>query len=99
MPAAGSMPQISPGPRSVALAAGAGWMVVRGGDIGSRRLSGAVALTLAAVAVLHTGLDVAGKSHLGVFWAKGREQSETLFERWNTYSRVRVRPLGESAPF
>jgi spermidine synthase len=85
-----------------AFSAGAGWMVVRSGsssDSGSRRLSGAVALMLAAAAALHTGLAVSGKSHLGVFWAKGREQTETLFERWNTYSRVRVRPLGEREPF
>ena len=85
-----------------AFSAGAGWMVVRSGsssDAGSRRLSGAVALMLAAAAALHTGLAVSGKSHLGVFWAKGREQTETLFERWNTYSRVRVRPLGEREPF
>jgi spermidine synthase len=83
-----------------AFAAGAGWMVARdNADIRSRRLSGAVALTLAAVATVHSGLDVAGKSHLGVFWAKGRDQSGTLFERWNTYSRVRVKAIGESAPF
>jgi spermidine synthase len=83
-----------------AFSAGAGWMVVRSGsDAGSRRLSGSVALMLAAAAALHTGLAVSGKSHLGVFWAKGREQTETLFERWNTYSRVRVRPFGESEPF
>src|SRR5262245_45438679 len=76
-----------------AFSAGAGWMVVRSGsNAGSRRLSGAVALTLAAAAALHTGLDVAGQSHLGVFWAKGQEQTGTLFERWNTYSRIRVRP-------
>lgn len=83
-----------------AFAAGSGWMVARdNADIRSRRLSGAVALTLAAAATVHTGLDVAGKSHLGVFWAKGRDQSGTLFERWNTYSRVRVKAMGESAPF
>ena len=83
-----------------AFAAGAGWMVVRdNADIRSRRLSGAVAVALAAVATLHTGLDVVGKSHLGVFWAKGSDQSGTLFERWNTYSRVRVKGAGESAPF
>src|SRR5256884_7912550 len=83
-----------------AWAAGAGWMVVRdNADIRSRRVSGVVALTLAAAATVHTGLDVAGKSHLGVFWAKGRDQSGTLFERWNTYSRVRVKGVGESAPF
>lgn len=83
-----------------AFSAGAGWMVVRSGsDIASRRLSGAVALTLAAAAALHTGLAATGSTHLGVFWAKGYEQTHTLFERWNTYSRVRVRPLGESNPY
>jgi SAM-dependent methyltransferase len=83
-----------------AFAAGSGWIVVRdNADVRSRRLSGVVALMLAAAATVHTGLDVAGKSHLGVFWAKGRDQSGTLFERWNTYSRVRVKRVGESAPF
>ena len=83
-----------------AFAAAAGWLVVRGsGEIRSLRLSGAVALTLAAAASVHTGLDVSGKSHLGVFWAKGAEQMGTLFERWNTYSRVRVTSMGEVAPF
>jgi spermidine synthase len=33
-----------------------------------------------------------------VFWAKGAEQTGTLFERWNTYSRVRVRELAEKVP-
>jgi SAM-dependent methyltransferase len=83
-----------------AFAAAAGWVVVRdSGDLRSLRLSGAVALTLAAAATVHTGLDVSGKSHLGVFWAKGTQQTGTLFERWNTYSRVRVTALGETAPF
>lgn len=83
-----------------AFAAAVGWLVVRdSGDLRSLRLSGAVALTLAAAAGVHTGLDVSGKSHLGVFWAKGAEQMGTLFERWNTYSRVRVTDMGEVAPF
>ncbi len=83
-----------------AFAAAAGWIVVRdSGDLRSLRLSGAVALTLAAAATVHTGLDISGKSHLGVFWAKGTQQMGTLFERWNTYSRVRVMALGESTPF
>jgi hypothetical protein len=82
-----------------AFAAGAGWIVIRGSDsVRNLRLSGAVALTLAAIALVHTGLDLSGKSHLGVFWAKGRQQTNTLFERWNTYSRVRVRPVGVSTP-
>src|SRR4030081_1102763 len=83
-----------------AFAAGAGWIVVRdSGDLRSLRLSGAVALTLATVAIVHTGLEVSGKSHLGVFWAKGTQQMGTLFERWNTYSRVRVTALGETPAF
>jgi spermidine synthase len=83
-----------------AFAAGAGWIVVRGNDdIRILRLSRIVALTLAAAAAVHTGLDASGKSHLGVFWAKGNQQTGTLFERWNTYSRVRVTALGESVPF
>ncbi|MEA2889055.1 MAG: hypothetical protein QOD11_3415 [Bradyrhizobium sp.] len=83
-----------------ALAAAAGWFVVRNnGDLRTLRLSSAVALTLAAAAAVHTGLDVSGKSHLGVFWAKGSEQKATLFERWNTYSRVRVTPYGNRTPF
>jgi SAM-dependent methyltransferase len=82
-----------------AFAAAAGWLVVRdSGDIRTLRLSGAVALTLAAAAGVHTGLDASGKSHLGVFWAKGAQQMGTLFERWNTYSRVRVTAMGETAP-
>src|SRR3977135_3583547 len=83
-----------------AIAAGAGWIVVRGsGDIRSLRLSGVAALILAAAAIGHTGLEVSGKSHLGVFWAKGTQQMGTLFERWNTYSRVRVTALGETPAF
>lgn len=79
--------------------AAVGWLVARGsGDTRSLRLSGIVALCLAVAAALHTGLAVSGKSHLGVFWAKGTEQTDTLFERWNTYSRVRVTPMGESTP-
>ena len=68
------------------------------GDVRSLRLSGAVALTLAIAATVHSGLDLTGRSHLGVFWAKGAEQTGTLFERWNTYSRVRVRELAEKVP-
>jgi SAM-dependent methyltransferase len=83
-----------------AFAAGAGWLVVRDrADKRSLRLSAVVALTLAAATAVHTGLAASGKSHLGVFWAKGREQNGTLFERWNTYSRVRVTGFGETTPF
>ena len=83
-----------------AFAAAAGWIMVRDcGDIRKVRLSAAVTLTLAAAAIVHSGLDISGKSHLGVFWAKGTQQMGTLFERWNTYSRVRVIALGASEPF
>ena len=82
-----------------ALAAGVGWIVIRNSDeVRTLRLSGAVALTMAAAATVHTGLDLTGNSHLGVFWAKGEEQAGTLFERWNTYSRVRVKEWPEKTP-
>ncbi len=82
-----------------ALSAGVGWIVVRNsGEVRSLRLSGAVALTMAVLATVHSGLDLTGKSHLGVFWAKGEEQAGTLFERWNTYSRVRVREWAGKEP-
>jgi SAM-dependent methyltransferase len=82
-----------------ALAAGVGWLVIRNSDeVRILRLSGAVALTMAAAATVHTGLDLTGNSHLGVFWAKGEEQAGTLFERWNTYSRVRVKEWPEKTP-
>ena len=68
-------------------------------DVRSLRLSRTVALALAVAALAHTGLAASGQSHVGVFWAKGRQQTGTLFERWNTYSRIRVRPLGETTPF
>ena len=76
-----------------AFAAGAGWITVRGSsDLRVLRFAGVVASVLAALATVHTGLTASGQAHLGVSWAKGHEQADTLFERWNTYSRVRVRP-------
>jgi SAM-dependent methyltransferase len=83
-----------------AIAAAAGWIVAdRGGGAPSLRLSRAAALTLALAAAVHTGLAASGRTHLGVFWAKGQQQTGTLFERWNTYSRVRVTALGPTRPF
>ena len=82
-----------------AFAAAAGWMVARhAGELHGRRLSGTVALVLAVVASGHTALAISGNNHLGVVWAKGVPQTGTLFERWNTYSRVRVMALGEGPP-
>ena len=63
-----------------------------------RRLSAAVALVLAAMAVAHTALTATGEPHLAVTWAKGHEQTDTLFERWNTFSRVRVRDIENEPP-
>jgi SAM-dependent methyltransferase len=82
-----------------AFAAAAGWIAARDSrERGAVRLSLGVALSLGLAAVVHTGLAASGKSHIHVVWAKGTPQIGTLFERWNTYSRVRVKPLGEGAP-
>ncbi|WP_298378270.1 hypothetical protein [uncultured Bradyrhizobium sp.] len=83
-----------------ACAAAVGWFVVRHGEGRSDvRLSRNAALGLAALAAVHTALAATGGSHLGVIWAKGTQQTGTLFERWNTYSRIRVTDLGLSIPF
>jgi SAM-dependent methyltransferase len=82
-----------------AFVAAAGWMLIRDtDDRRGRRLSGTVALALSAMAAAHTGLTAAGEPHLVVTWAKGKQQTQTLFERWNTFSRVRVREIGEGFP-
>jgi SAM-dependent methyltransferase len=81
-----------------ACVAGAGWLA-GGAGVRGARFSAGVASALALAALVHTGLDLSGRSHLGVFWAKGQEQRGTLFERWNTYSRVRVTAHGLTAPF
>lgn len=83
-----------------AFAAGAGWIIVRGsGNRRAAHVSRIVTLTLFTAALAHTLLYSSGRPHLGVFWAKGEKQTGTLFERWNTFSRVRVIALGVSAPF
>jgi hypothetical protein len=82
-----------------AFASAAGWMLVRDAeDSRERRFSGAIALALAAMAAVHTGLTATGEAHLAVTWAKGKQQTDTLFERWNTFSRVRVREIGRQTP-
>ncbi|HVZ12893.1 MAG TPA: hypothetical protein VG894_00365 [Bauldia sp.] len=83
-----------------AFSAGAGAFMVRGaGDRRAMAASLGMALVLAAAASVHTGLAASGGNHIGVLWAKGAPQTETLFERWNTYSRVRVTPYQGSGPF
>ncbi|MGE0667271.1 MAG: hypothetical protein AB7O49_12000 [Sphingomonadales bacterium] len=81
-----------------ALAAAAGWLAVRGGDARLRRLSALAALCLAGAAAVHSGLYATGQGHIGVVWAKGQMQNDTLFERWNTFSRIRVRALESLKP-
>jgi SAM-dependent methyltransferase len=93
---------IDPVSATIWLAAGvglAGWVCARGRDVRVVRLTSVVTVVLGAAAALHTGLYVTGNPHIGVFWAKGVRQTDTLYESWNTFSRVRVRPLGVSIPF
>ena len=83
-----------------AFSAGAGVLMVRGGvDRRAMAFSLATAVALGAAAVVHTGLSASGTGHIGVLWAKGVPQTQTLFERWNTYSRVRVTPYERGGPF
>ena len=48
--------------------------------------------------------QISGRCYPAIFvvasaTAKGYRQTGTLYERWNTYSRVRLTSLGESVPF
>jgi hypothetical protein len=63
-------------------------------DDGSRRLRlGAVttAVVLAAAAVGHTALVWQGFPIFRILYMKGSFESRPLYEKWNSYSRVRVR--------
>jgi len=83
-----------------AFAASAGWVVARGSaNPRAIRLPRNVTVTLVAIAMLHTAGYLTGRGHIGVMWAKGGYQFGTLFERWNTFSRIRVKSLGPSTPF
>ncbi len=80
-----------------AFAAGAGWVVVRdSGDIRILRLSGAVALSLAALGMCTRGLKLPAGAISACSGPRAHQQTGTLFERWNTYSRVRVTAVGEN---
>ena len=65
----------------------------------SLRLSGAVALTLAAAAIVHTGLDVSGKSHLGVFWAKGNRADRNAVRALEYLLARQGDGVGKTTPF
>ncbi len=83
-----------------AFAAAAGWNAARpDADHNPRRLSALIAVLLITAAAAHTGLYLSGRGHIGVLWAKGNSQTDTEFERWNTFSRVRVGPRRLGAPF
>src|SRR5262249_5766822 len=44
-------------------------------------------------------LYVTEHARLGIFWAKGSKQTGLLFERWNTFSRIRVVDWPHKEPF
>ena len=85
-----------------AATAAAAMVAGNGGARRALRVSAGAALGLGLVAAVHTGLAQSGAPHLGVLWAKGEQQVGTLFERWNTYSRIRVidyAPVRGQQPF
>jgi hypothetical protein len=87
--------EVTDGPTAViavaALAAMAGWAFSM--DASSRRLrwlAGVCALTLAGAAAAHTVLVWREFPVLRLLYVKGEFESRPLYERWNSYSRVRV---------
>ena len=60
-----------------------------------QRLSTAVCILLAVLAMAHAGIlgrrsASAAKSALSIRWVKGEEEGPLLYERWNSFSRVVV---------
>ena len=60
---------------------------------GRRRLwaaGTACALVFSLLAVVMAGSVVVGRPLVRMTWSKGQEESAALFERWNSYSRIKV---------
>ena len=68
----------------------AGWWSRGSGDVRSLRLSGAVALSLAAAASCIPASTPPARAISACSGPRATSRPNTLFERWNTYSRVRV---------
>ena len=82
-----------------AFAAGAGWIVARdSGDVRSLRLSGAVALALAAAAACIPGLTLPAKAISASSGPRGSSRRDAVRALEHLFAR-RVTALGETAPF
>jgi len=75
------------------LAALAGWLMAQ--DVSTRLASRARLLAAALLigAAVQGGLYLTDRPHLGVAWSKIDFPSNSLFERWNAISLVRVTPM------
>jgi SAM-dependent methyltransferase len=73
------------------LIAAAAWLMAR---LSGQLLDVSRNLTVALLVLftLHGGLYLANEPHFRVVWAKGTNLEKALFERWNTFSLVRVTP-------
>jgi hypothetical protein len=98
--------RVTDGPTAViavaALAAAGG--LVFAWDSGHRRMTriaAAVAIVLAGAAALHTGLVWRHFPVLRILYVKGGFEARPLYEKWNSYSRVRVNgdPSRPEEPF
>jgi hypothetical protein len=82
-----------------ALCAYAAWFTARTSSTKLARICKIILCVMLVAAAVQGTLYLSEREHLGVFWAKGVKQQHTLFERWNTFSRVRVVDLASMKPF
>jgi len=84
-----------------ALAVAAAWFFANDGSVRRagrgkwlRPISLLAALLLIGLAILNTHLAATGRQPIKLTWVKGGKESPALFEKWNSFSRVRVEDDG-----
>lgn len=98
--------KITDGPTAVVVVAalagiGAVFFAMDGGRDGLLKIAVASSLALACFAAAHTVLVRRGSPILRLLWVRAEIEPPNLYEKWNSFSRVRVsgNPDGPAAPY
>jgi hypothetical protein len=77
------------------LSACAAWLIVHGRNKKIVLYAQACVAVMLVSCVTQSTLYLSGSEHLRVVWTKNGLEKNLLFERWNTFSRVRIIPYGD----
>jgi hypothetical protein len=75
------------------------WLLVRASSRSLARCSIAVGCIMCCAALVQGDAYLSDHPHLKVMWTKTGLQKDTIFERWNAFSRVRVTQCQNAMPF